>query len=101
MTAEAKPGACPACGNQTPELFVTSQYVAVCCKSCGLTGGTFLNDDDGDCHGKPNAIAAWNGIRARVLREAKDLIRDDENCTDVDYAVFLLKNAAERAERGE
>lgn len=102
--SEAKPRACPACGSTDVEVdYDYHDAQQVHCQNCNLSnlGG--------------NAIAAWNGIRARVLREAAVLFKAlyepelPDSASDYDRgweagayeARETLLRAAARAERGE
>jgi hypothetical protein len=102
--SEVKPGACPACGGSAalPAGWSGSMYAVEC--------------QDDDCMSGPyrrteaEAVAAWNGIRARVLREAAE-IASAEIMADPDDPVLIrptgtrifvaLHQAADRAEQGE
>jgi uncharacterized Zn finger protein len=101
--SEVKPGACPACG---PGNSMVSAYLQdlgnrwqVGCGACGLHSG--LHRD------RQSAIAAWNAIRARVLREAAEIVKkralgseSEGHAYGLVYAE-LLRHYAEAAERGE
>jgi hypothetical protein len=106
--SQAKPGPCPACGG-VPDRWdglveagtvgsgVGPFYIG-CTPDCGITIERATSAE---------AIAAWNAIRARVLREAADLCRDAQSdncyCTSPcgDHATHVIEQAADRAERGE
>lgn len=100
MSNEVKPGACPGCAKRLWQFLQVGPGIAVHCMTadCELTG---------PWKGSPaEAIAAWNGIEARVLREAAQIAHDaleDCHCTERCgyHAPTRLHEAADRAERGE
>jgi hypothetical protein len=93
--SEAKPGPCPACGKALEVETLGGRPCVACLTPDGCAWFLWLE--------------TWNAIRARVLREAWGhvlhhigrLPLDDHHRPGAQYAVALLSEAADRAERGE
>lgn len=92
MERSVKPGPCPACGgNNHTGYHVDGTGIFEKCP-CGFAA----------------YMPMWNAIRARVLREAAEIISNSSSYYDLnrhrkgsnDYAQELYR-AADRAERGE
>lgn len=100
--SEAKPGPCPACGSSSEakdiqEPTQTMSRVFCTAASCWLWYYQWART-------LPEAIAAWNGIRARVLREAAEIVNAELGVNEGangPAVAMILGRAANRAERGE
>lgn len=110
MSNETKPGPCPACGKVGEVIHTVvcgdgaeRTYYLPWCDDEG--GGCGLQIDNPRLKTEAEAIAAWNGIRVRMLREAAEIVRAADTCLGYDCcapaAYQAIRAAADRAERGE
>lgn len=106
MTDSIKPGPCPACGSDQNDHYVTDWRQApgkeVHWISC--RGRELLCCSGPKMRSAAEAIAAWNSIRARVLREAAEIAGGEywtRGERDPVKLLSAIQRAADRAERGE